>query len=380
VLVTNTETSRNIILFLIVILSLLSLAISSSIAGKVFSLAYGQTTNTNAAHSYTLVDGTFNISSHNQVYAALYTSIDTVNSELNGTYQEYNGQNIGVILYDGSSCSQPDSLGRVNITSCTTSIFSEVKPAGSMDLPLAQDKTYYLVFDNRNDANATVSAHFVDYYSFPVELDNKIPRRLATNASGASAQQLGSSSEPGFTVAAGKDPFAVAVNPNTNMIYLANNGSDTVSVIDGKTNSVVKNIMVGTGPSYVSVNPNTDMVYVTNFDSDTVSVIDGKTNAIIKTITVGKGLEDIAINPNTNMAYMAVQNGLTVLKLSPNANSTASSLASLSEGTLNCLVDSPQAATIVFNDTKWAINTPSNTHALSGIITNIQQGIQMPNL
>jgi hypothetical protein len=74
-----------------------------------------------------------------------------------------------VILFDGADCRASDSLGRVNITSCTTSIFDEIKPAGSIDLLLQQDKTYYLAFENGNNANATVSADFVDYYSLPIK-------------------------------------------------------------------------------------------------------------------------------------------------------------------------------------------------------------------
>ena len=39
------------------------------------------------------------------------------------------------------------------------------------------------------------------------------------------------------TVAAGKDPSAVAVNPVTNKIYVANEDDSNVTVIDGATNS-----------------------------------------------------------------------------------------------------------------------------------------------
>jgi len=56
-------------------------------------------------------------------------------------------------------------------------------------------------------------------------------------------------------------------------------------------------------------------------------------------------------------------------------SSTTITTTALSGGTLNCLSDSTPAAAIEFNATKWAINTPSNTHALSGIITNVQRGI-----
>jgi len=38
-------------------------------------------------------------------------------------------------------------------------------------------------------------------------------------------------------VAAGSTPFAIAVNPVTNKIYTANQGSNTVTVIDGTNNA-----------------------------------------------------------------------------------------------------------------------------------------------
>ena len=73
-------------------------------------------------------------------------------------------------------------------------------------------------------------------------------------------------------ILAGKYPVAIAVNPNTNMIYVANADDNTTSVIDGKTSSVVKTIPVGRDPEGVAVNPNTNTVYVANARSHTVLV------------------------------------------------------------------------------------------------------------
>ena len=35
------------------------------------------------------------------------------------------------------------------------------------------------------------------------------------------------------------NPSGVAVNPVTDLVYVANNGDNTTSVIDGKTNKVI---------------------------------------------------------------------------------------------------------------------------------------------
>ena len=72
-------------------------------------------------------------------------------------------------------------------------------------------------------------------------------------------------------------PLASSINPIINIAYVANFEGNTISVIDGKTNSVVNTIKVGTHPDAVSVDPQTTMVYVANFGDNTISVIDGKT-------------------------------------------------------------------------------------------------------
>src|SRR5258707_424425 len=81
------------------------------------------------------------------------------------------------------------------------------------------------------------------------------------------------------TIGAGTNPFAAAVNPVTNKIYVANRGSNNVTVIDGATNTPgPMPVPVGATPVAVAVNPLTNQIYVTNNTSNDVTVIDGATN------------------------------------------------------------------------------------------------------
>ena len=57
-----------------------------------------------------------------------------------------------------------------------------------------------------------------------------------------------------------------------------NTHADTVSVIDGKTNRVKATVPTGRGPWALAVAPEADRVYVANRLSDQVTVIDGRTN------------------------------------------------------------------------------------------------------
>ena len=54
--------------------------------------------------------------------------------------------------------------------------------------------------------------------------------------------------------------------------YITNNGSDTVSVIDTATNTVVDTVAVGANPFGVAVHPDGNTVYVANNQDATVSV------------------------------------------------------------------------------------------------------------
>ena len=124
------------------------------------------------------------------------------------------------------------------------------------------------------------------------------------------------------TVGVGTGPEAVAINPITNKIYVANYGSNNVSVIDGATNTTTK-VGAGTEPDAIAVNPLTNTIYVANFGSASVTVINGATNKT-STVTAGTNPIAIAVNPDTNTIYVANagSSNVTVINGSTNATST----------------------------------------------------------
>ena len=114
-----------------------------------------------------------------------------------------------------------------------------------------------------------------------------------------------------------RNPSIIVVNPTTHKIFVANNGSNTISVIDGYTDKVIKSIPVEKNPSAIFVNKQTNHVYVTNKDSNTVSVINGaKTYSVIDTISVGKAPMDLVADydqqKNINKIYVANRNSETI--------------------------------------------------------------------
>jgi YVTN family beta-propeller protein len=74
----------------------------------------------------------------------------------------------------------------------------------------------------------------------------------------------------------GHAPQGVAVDMRTNTIYVANENSNTVSVINGQTNRVVATIPGIPSPGGVTVNQEAKKaikVYVTNIFENTVTLL-----------------------------------------------------------------------------------------------------------
>jgi len=76
-------------------------------------------------------------------------------------------------------------------------------------------------------------------------------------------------------------------------------------VINGATNTVIANITVGSWPAWVAYDPSNGYLYVADSGSNTVSVISGKTNTVIANITVGQGPWGVAYDPSNGYIYVA---------------------------------------------------------------------------
>lgn len=80
----------------------------------------------------------------------------------------------------------------------------------------------------------------------------------------------------------------VAVNPNTNHVFVTHGLHNEVTVIDGATNTVIATLTVGTNPDDgIVIDTATNQVYVTNGGSNTLSVIqDGYAPGVVATYSI----------------------------------------------------------------------------------------------
>jgi YVTN family beta-propeller protein len=101
-------------------------------------------------------------------------------------------------------------------------------------------------------------------------------------------------------------PAGIAYNSDNGDLYVTNRGSDTISVINGTTNTLVDEISVNAiAPSGIIYNAANNYIYITNMGSNTVSVINGTTNTIVTNIPLGLGPNGITYNQDNGDIYVA---------------------------------------------------------------------------
>lgn len=112
----------------------------------------------------------------------------------------------------------------------------------------------------------------------------------------------------GSVAIGGSSPFSVQVSPDGSLIYSGNN-DNTLSVIDAQTNQVIKTVTVGFATNAFAVDEAGRMLYASSFVSGTVSEIDIFTSKVIRTFTIGGTTQGLALNKKGTRLFVANQGG-----------------------------------------------------------------------
>lgn len=124
---------------------------------------------------------------------------------------------------------------------------------------------------------------------------------------------------PVGSTAVGAGPTAVAWNPVNRLFYVANSSDDALSVVaaagtrtdaaaplpaQAGAGAEIARIAVGDGPAGVAVHPQTGVVYVSNQGSDSISVVTGLTAG--EPLRVGDQPWGMAVDAQTNRLCVAM--------------------------------------------------------------------------
>ena len=177
---------------------------------------------------------------------------------------------------------------------------------------------------------------------------------------------------------------AIAMPAQAYYAYVTNSLSDTVSVIDTATNTVVAVIPVGDQPEPVAVHWDGSRVYVGNQGSaseggGSISVIDTITNTVIDTIPEQNGVDGIAITPDGTTLYATNPGGH---RLPPDCISDSVSVIDVATHTVKAVIevgDHPWGLTISPDGSRVYV---ANAHdeTLSVIDTATNQVVNTVNL
>lgn len=193
-----------------------------------------------------------------------------------------------------------------------------------------EGQTYLDVVTIATDASCNAGFSIVLPLAVPA---GKFITATATNSTGntsefsASLEVVSSCdsalTDTGTRIGVGAGPSRAIVTPNGAEVYVTNNSSNSVSVINTTTNLVTHTIGVGSSPDAIAVAPDGAKVYVGN-NGGNVSVIDTATKAVM-TIVTGSPVRDLAITPDGTKVYLAMEAaGLRKIETGTNAVSTVS--------------------------------------------------------
>ncbi len=163
---------------------------------------------------------------------------------------------------------------------------------------------------------------------------------------------------------------SIAVNPNTNRIYVVNAGEEIISVIDGSISEVIDTISVKFLQNIIGINYETNLIYVIdhspNTRSNNILVIDGATNEITTTIEGFGFINGIGVNSINNRIY--ITNAIADLNSHNHVN-----IISVVDGSTNKVIDTVNANS-TFNELFGQVLSKVRVNPITNHIYVIEEG------
>jgi uncharacterized protein (TIGR03437 family) len=178
------------------------------------------------------------------------------------------------------------------------------------------------------------------------------------------------------TVMVGSQPQGIAITPDGAFAYVANCGGD-VFVIDTSTNKVATKFPAGACPTGVAITPDGARAYVTLTNANAVAVIDTSSNTVMTKIPVGAAPSGIAITPDgtraylTNVGAMASGSSISVIDTSSNTVAATVSLGNVGSVAVAITPDGTRAYVANALGSVSVIDTSSNTVADKLTVANV---------
>ena len=104
-------------------------------------------------------------------------------------------------------------------------------------------------------------------------------------------------------IAVGRSPSAIAVDPRSGHVFVANSGDNTLTMLDARSGAVLRTIIVGAYPDQMQVNPQTERVFVMNEGDGSVSVVDARTGDSLGALPLPEPSSGPAVDGHQSTAF-----------------------------------------------------------------------------
>jgi YVTN family beta-propeller protein len=165
------------------------------------------------------------------------------------------------------------------------------------------------------------------------------------------------------TIPVGANPIAVGMSADGALAYVENLNSNSLSIIDTKLDVVVGTVSVTT-PRDVEASPDGRFILVVNQSTNSVTVLDATTYEVEASIAVGAFPCAIAVTPDGSAAYVTNRNSNSVSII----DLTTFAVTNVAVGTFACDV-------MVSPDGRWAIATNRNSGNVTIINTSTRTAV-----
>lgn len=104
--------------------------------------------------------------------------------------------------------------------------------------------------------------------------------------------------------AGGEGPIRIVLDAKGERLFVTNQDSGTLAVINPKTGELIKSVETGKGAIALAYNPANDQVYVGNRGTGTVTIVSGKDYSVIADLKTGSHPNHVTIDPKSNLVYV----------------------------------------------------------------------------
>jgi YVTN family beta-propeller protein len=160
------------------------------------------------------------------------------------------------------------------------------------------------------------------------------------------------------TIPVGTRPYGVAYDSGKGEVFVSNQLSNNVSVISDATNTVVATIPVGTHPLGIAYDSRKGEVFVINSNSNNVSVVSDMNNAVVTTIPVGFNPLDVAYDSGKGEVFVTNANSNNVSVIS-DATDTVVATVAVGSGPAGLAFDASNGYVYLSNTAQGTLSTLS---------------------